>query len=69
MKLDQIILGFIVFGVALYVIALITSAIFAFPWGLLALIPIGIVLAIVGVVVHQRLNNKEDDYYEKNVDK
>ena len=28
-----------------------------------------IILAIIGVVVHQRLNNKEDDYYEKNIDK
>lgn len=69
MKLDQIILGFIIFGAAIYVVALIASAIFAFPWGLLALIPVGIVLTIIGVVIYQRIHNKEDDYYEKNIDK
>ncbi len=60
------ILGFLAF---MYVIAMIVGFIAAFPWGLL-----GLALAIaVGVlflkVIKERCENKEDDYYAKEVNK
>lgn len=53
----------------LYLTALVIGMVAAFPFGIIGLI----VLAGVGVlfikVLKDRLNNKEDDYYSKNVDK
>lgn len=38
-----------------------------FPFGLPILIVIGLFVAICVGVLRQRLSNKEDDFYEKNV--
>ena len=54
---------------ALWIIALLVGMIAAFPFGIIGL------LAIVGFgllfikALADRLGNKEDDYYSKNVDK
>ncbi|QTA89881.1 hypothetical protein [Desulfonema magnum] len=53
----------------IYLIGMLVGMIAAFPFGLIGL------LAIIGVgllfakVVKDRLENKEDDYYSKNVEK
>jgi len=69
MKLDQIILVLIIIVAVIWVGTIVAGMISMMPWGLLGLIPLAIVLAILGRVIYQRLDNAEDDYYEKNVDK
>ncbi|MBU0517789.1 hypothetical protein KJ564_02480 [bacterium] len=64
-------IGYILLGIVavIWIFAMIAGMIVAFPFGLIGLI------AIVGVgflfikVLADRLGNKEDDYYSKNVDK
>ena len=69
MKLDQIVLTIIIVFIVAWVGTAVTGAFAAGPWGVLVLIPLAIVGGLVIAVVVQRLRNKEDDYYEKNVDK
>lgn len=69
MKLDQIVLYAVIAFFAIWLLTAFTGLILAVPFGFLGLIPIALVLGLVVAVVVQRLNNKEDDYYEKNVDK
>ncbi len=69
MKLDQIILVLVIIVAVIWVGTMVAGMVAMTPWGLLGLIPLAIVLAILGRVIYQRLNNAEDDYYEKNVDK
>ncbi|VAW17107.1 hypothetical protein MNBD_ALPHA12-189 [hydrothermal vent metagenome] len=69
MKLDQIILVLVIIVALTWIISVAAGMIAMMPWGLLGLIPLAIVIAIIGRVIYERLNNAEDDYYEKNVDK
>ena len=69
MKLDQIALAMVVIFVIAWVAFAVTGFLIAVPFGVIGLIPLAIVGGIVVAVIVQRLNNKEDDYYEKNVDK
>ncbi|MCB1517018.1 MAG: hypothetical protein KDJ19_05305 [Hyphomicrobiaceae bacterium] len=69
MKLDQIVLGLVVFAGLMYAGFLVSTALLVAPWGLLALIPFGVFIVILGIVIYQKINNREDDYYEKNIDK
>lgn len=64
-------IGFTCLGVlaVLYVLAMLAGMILAFPFGLLGLIALIGVGALVIKVLKERINNKEDDYYAKNVDK
>jgi len=63
--------GYFLLGIVavIWIFAIIIGMIAAFPFGLIGLI------AIVGIgilfikVLSDRLENKEDDYYSKNVDK
>lgn len=72
MALDKIaLIGIIIVGgVAAvgYGALLIAGVIATFPFGLPALGIAGLFIFICWRVLQQRLNNKEDDYYEKNVD-
>lgn len=53
----------------LYVIAMIAGMFAIFPFGIIGLVVItGIGLLLIKVI-KERLNNKEDDYYSKKVDK
>lgn len=65
MKIDT--LAFILVGVAfvLWLIAMISGFLAAGPMGFLLLIPIAICGYFVGMVISQRLKNREDDYYDK----
>lgn len=72
MALDKIaLIGIIIVGgmAAIgYGVLLIVGVIATFPFGLPALLVAGLFIYICWRVLQQRLNNKEDDYYEKNVD-
>lgn len=72
MALDKIaLIGIIIVGGTAaigYGVLLIVGVIATFPFGLPALLVAGLFIYICWRVLQQRLNNKEDDYYEKNVD-
>ena len=53
--------------VIVYGAMLVVGMVATFPYGLPALFIIGLFVFICIAVLKQRLNNKEDDYYEKNV--
>ena len=57
-------------GVALtYVVALIAGLIVVWPFGLIGLVVLAAVGALFIKVLRDRLNNPEDDYYSRNVEK
>lgn len=62
--------GFTCLGVlaVLYILALLVGVIVAFPFGLLGLVALVGIGALVIKVLKERIGNKEDDYYSKNVD-
>lgn len=62
-------LGFTLLGIvaAIYIVAMIIGMIAAFPFGIIGLIAIAGVGSLFIHVLAERLNNKEDDYYDKNV--
>lgn len=47
----------------------ITGLVMAFPWGIIGLIGILGLGVLLIKVLSDRLNNREDDHYSKNVDK
>lgn len=53
----------------LYVIAMIVGMFAIFPFGIIGLVVITGVGLLLIKVIKERLNNKEDDYYSKKVDK
>ena len=52
-----------------WLIAILAGMIVAFPFGLIGLIVILGIGFLFAKVVKDRIENKEDDYYSKNVDK
>lgn len=62
--------GFTCLGVLaiLYILAIVVGTIVVFPFGLLGLVALIGIGALVIKVLKERVNNKEDDYYSKNVD-
>lgn len=68
MKLEQIALVVVVAYGILWVGGAMTGLILAVPYGFLGLIPVAIFVGLLVAVIVQRLNNREDDYYDKNVD-
>ena len=69
MRLDVLVLAAVVAFGLLYLGVAIFGLLAAVPFGALGLIPIGLVVGLLVAVIYQRLTNKEDDYYSKNVDK
>lgn len=71
MKLETIaLIGICAIGGVLAVIyggLIIYGAIATFPFGLPGLVVIGLFVFVAIGVLRQRLNNTEDDYYEKNI--
>jgi ABC-type uncharacterized transport system permease subunit len=53
----------------LYLLAIFVGMIASFPYGLLGLFGIVGIGALLIKVMKERLNNKEDDYYSKNIDR
>ena len=73
MSLDKIaLIGIILVGGSAaigYAVLLVIGVVATFPFGLPALLVAGLFVFVCWRVLQDRLNNKEDDYYEKNVDK
>ncbi len=69
MKLDQIVLILLAIGAIIYVMALVFGMLQIMPYGLIGLSFMVVVLGILGRIIYDRLQNKEDDYYQKNIDK
>ena len=66
---EKIGFGLLITVVIIYLIAMIAGMILAFPFGIIGLLLIvGFGILFVKVIV-DRLNNEEDDYYSKTVDK
>ena len=69
MALDKFVLILVVIIGAIWCVIMLLSAVAIYPFGLLILVVYLIVGYIVYRVVRDRMTNKEDDYYEKNVDR
>jgi len=52
-----------------WLLAVLFGAIAALPYGLIGLLAIGGIGILFIKVLRERLSNKEDDYYSKNVDR
>ena len=53
----------------LWLVAMLTGLVIAFPFGLLGLVALVGIGALFMKVLKERLTNKEDDYYTKNVER
>lgn len=64
-------IGYTLLGIvaALYILAMIVGMVAVFPYGLVGLIAITAIGVLFIKVLKERLQNKEDDYYSKKVDK
>lgn len=69
MQLDKLALICVIVPVAIWVSTLFIGAIALFPFGLIILAGLLVVGYFFYRVIRERMENKEDDYYEKNVDK
>jgi len=69
MKLDQIALIIVVAMAVAWLVVFAGGMMQIMPYGFIVLIPLALFLWIVVRIVQQRLKNKEDDYYHKNIDK
>jgi hypothetical protein len=69
MQLDKLALICVIVPVAIWVFTLFMGALALFPYGLIILAGLLIVGYFFYRVIKERIENKEDDYYEKNVDK
>lgn len=67
MALDRIALILVVFFAVLYAAALFTGLLAASPYSWPLLPFVAVIAYLVYRVVRDRLNNAEDDYYEKNI--
>lgn len=65
MKIDTIALILACIGFALWLTAMIGGFLAVGPFGFIILIPIAIGGYFLGMVISQRLKNREDDYYDK----
>jgi len=64
-------IGYSCLGVVavVYLIGMLAGMIAIFPFGLLGLVVLFGIGALLIKVLKERINNKEDDYYSKKVDK
>ncbi len=64
-------IGYFLLGIVAlaWLIAMLAGMIAAFPFGIIGLIAITGLGFLLAKVIKDRLANKEDDYYSKNVDK
>jgi apolipoprotein N-acyltransferase len=68
-KLAMWLIGFTAaVGALFWAGAMIIGMITLFPYGLIGLIGLAALAIMVFVVIRDRINSKEDDYYSKNVD-
>ncbi len=69
MKLDQVALILVIAGAAVWLVTLVTGMMQFMPYGMLILVPLALVAGLLVRIIGQRMNNKEDDYYDKNIEK
>ena len=69
MQLDKLALICVVVPVVIWFFIAFIGALALFPYGLIALIALLIVGYFFYRVIKERIENKEDDYYEKNINK
>lgn len=64
-------IGYILLALVLvcWIIAVAISLVAAWPWGLIGFIGIAGIGFLFAKVIKDRMGNKEDDYYSKNVKK
>ena len=52
-----------------YIAVMVAGLLAAWPWGIIGLIVLATFGALLLKVLRDRLNNPEDDYYSRNIDK
>jgi len=64
-------IGYVLLGIVAvcWFLAMIAGMVAAFPFGIIGLVAISGIGFLLAKVIKDRLQNKEDDYYTKNVDK
>ncbi len=68
MRLDTVALIIVIIFAVLWLATAVTGILAALPYGIFLLVPLAVGLGLLGMVIYQRLTNKEDDYYDRNVD-
>ena len=67
--MEKVAYGILLVLAAAWLIFMVLGTIAAFPWGLLGLMGFVAIGLLFAKVVRERLANRDDDYYAKNVDK
>ncbi len=67
MDLGNLALAGVIVAAIAYVGAMVFGMIAVWPYGLLGLVVLGFVAVLFFGVLSERMNNEEDDYYEKNI--
>jgi membrane protein implicated in regulation of membrane protease activity len=67
MPLEKLALICVVIFAVIWSSLLLASAVAAFPYGLIVLLALLVAGYFIYRVVRERMENKEDDYYEKNI--
>lgn len=67
MSLGNIMLGAVVLAAIAYIAVIVTGMIALWPYGVVGLAILAFMALIFGTVVVQRVTNKEDRHYIKNV--
>ncbi|WMT90589.1 hypothetical protein [Pelagibacterium sp. H642] len=69
MRLDAIALAIVIVFALLWLGVAITGMLSVVPFGVFGLVLIAVIFGLLAVVIHQRLNNAEDDHYDRTVDR
>ena len=67
MPLDKLALICVIIFAVIWCTLLLASAVAEFPYGLIVLLGLLVAGYFIYRVVRERMENKEDDYYEKNI--
>lgn len=67
MDLGSLALAGVILAAIVYVTGIVVGMIAFMPYGLIGLLVLGFVGILFFGVLRDRLNNEEDDYYEKNI--
>ena len=64
-------LGYVLLGIVgvLWLVAILIGFVAAFPFGLIGFVALGGFILLFVKVIKDRMDNEEDDYYSKNIDK
>ncbi len=65
-KIAYVLLGIVA---VVWLVAILIGFVAAFPFGLIGFVALGGFALLFAKVIKDRMDNKEDDYYSKNIDK